>query len=94
MDALEAKFAGGFGQQTDKEGNTRMVSQKRSSFEGLRYSGNTSQIEKKAFEILTAKEIELLLAQPDTTEIKGIRDKAMLEMINWKHRTSSPAPGE
>lgn len=33
MDALEAKFAGGFGQQTDKEGNTRMVSQKRSSFE-------------------------------------------------------------
>lgn len=27
MDALEAKFAGGFGQQTDKEGNTRMVSQ-------------------------------------------------------------------
>ena len=36
MDALEAKFAGGFGQQTDKEGNTRMVSQKRSSFEGLR----------------------------------------------------------
>ena len=50
MDALEAKFAGGFGQQTDKEGNTRMVSQKRSSFEGLRYSGNTSQIEKKAFE--------------------------------------------
>lgn len=47
MDALEAKFAGGFGQQTDKEGNTRMVSQKRSSFEGLRYSGNTSQIEKK-----------------------------------------------
>ena len=50
MDALEAKFAGGFGQQTDKEGNTRMVSQKRSSFEGLRYSGNTSQIEKKALE--------------------------------------------
>lgn len=47
MDALEAKFAGGFGQQTDKEGNTRMVSQKRSSFEGLRYSGNTSQIEKR-----------------------------------------------
>ncbi|MFR4416520.1 MAG: hypothetical protein ACLT8E_03520 [Akkermansia sp.] len=26
MDALEAKFAGGFGQQTDKEGNTKMVS--------------------------------------------------------------------
>lgn len=50
MDALEAKFAGGFGQQTDKEGNTTMVSQKRSSFEGLRYNGDTSQLEKKAFE--------------------------------------------
>ncbi len=39
------------------------------------------KVEKKAFEILTAKEIEQLLAQPDTTEIKGIRDKAMLEMM-------------
>lgn len=47
MDALEAKFAGGFGQQTDKEGNTKMVSQKRSSFEGLRYNGDMSQFEKR-----------------------------------------------
>lgn len=59
MDALEAKFAGGFGQQTDKEGNTRMVSQKRSSFEGLRYSGNTSQIEKKAFETASFEKKEI-----------------------------------
>lgn len=50
MDALEKKFAGGFGKQTDKEGNTKMVSQKRSSFEGLRYNGDMSQIEKKAFQ--------------------------------------------
>lgn len=39
------------------------------------------KIEKKSFEILTSKEIELLLSQPDTGELKGIRDKAMLEMM-------------
>ena len=39
------------------------------------------KVEKKDFEILSAKEIDLLLNQPDTTEIKGIRDKAMLEMM-------------
>lgn len=39
------------------------------------------KVEKKDFEILSAKEIDLLLTQPDTTEIKGIRDKAMLEMM-------------
>ena len=39
------------------------------------------KVEKKSFEILTAKEIELLLSQPNTTELKGIRDKAMLEMM-------------
>lgn len=49
MDDLMNKFAGGFGVERDKEGNTQMVSQKRSPFEGLRYSGDTSQIEKKAF---------------------------------------------
>lgn len=39
------------------------------------------KVEKKDFEILSTKEIDLLLTQPDTTEIKGIRDKAMLEMM-------------
>ncbi len=31
--------------------------------------------------ILTAREVELLLAQPDVTDLKGCRDKAMLELL-------------
>ena len=37
--------------------------------------------EKKLPEILTGREIELLLAQPSGTDHKGIRDKAMLELM-------------
>ena len=37
------------------------------------------KIEKKAPSILTSKEIELLLDQPKDIDLKGIRDKAMLE---------------
>ena len=37
--------------------------------------------EKKLPQILTGKEIELLLAQPSATDSKGIRDKAMLEVM-------------
>ncbi|MBR5473280.1 MAG: tyrosine-type recombinase/integrase, partial [Clostridia bacterium] len=37
--------------------------------------------EKKLPEILTAKEIELFLSQPDITDLKGCRDKAMLELL-------------
>lgn len=37
--------------------------------------------EKKEMTVLTAKEVENLLAQPDLCDIKGIRDKAMLEII-------------
>ena len=37
------------------------------------------KIEKKAPTILTSEEVELLLEQPDMVELKGIRDKAMLE---------------
>ena len=39
------------------------------------------KVEKKSFEVLTSSEIDLLLAQPDTKSIKGIRDKAMLEIM-------------
>jgi integrase/recombinase XerD len=37
------------------------------------------KVEKKAPSILTSKEVELLLEQPKTVDLKGIRDKAMLE---------------
>lgn len=37
------------------------------------------KVEKKAPSILTAKEVELLLDQPKSVDLKGIRDKAMLE---------------
>lgn len=37
--------------------------------------------EKKLPQILTGREIELLLAQPVSTDAKGIRDKAMLEVM-------------
>ena len=37
--------------------------------------------EKKLPQILTSREIELLLAQPTSTDAKGCRDKAMLEVL-------------
>ena len=37
--------------------------------------------EKKLPQILTGKEVELLLAQPSCTDPKGFRDKAMLEVM-------------
>ena len=37
------------------------------------------KIEKKAPNILSAQEVELLLEQPNNIDLKGIRDKAMLE---------------
>ena len=38
-------------------------------------------VEKKAPQILAGDEVERLLEQPDTSENKGIRDKAMLELL-------------
>lgn len=37
--------------------------------------------ERKVPEVLSLHEVELLLNQPNTKEVKGIRDKAMLELI-------------
>jgi integrase/recombinase XerD len=37
--------------------------------------------QKKLPEIMTAKEIELFLSQPDISDMKGCRDKAMLELL-------------
>ena len=39
------------------------------------------KLEKKGPQVLTSKEIELLLAQPNLSDIKGKRDKAMLELL-------------
>ena len=39
------------------------------------------KVEKKAPEILTVEEVDLLLSQPDTNTPKGVRDKAMLELL-------------
>ena len=39
------------------------------------------KVEKKLPQILSFKEIELLLEQPDSNDLKGYRDKAMLELL-------------
>lgn len=39
------------------------------------------KIEKKLPQILSGKEVELLLEQPKCTDMKGYRDKAMLELL-------------
>ena len=44
--------------------------------------GQTSaKVERKLPRILTAKEVELFLEQPDPSDPKGCRDKAMLELL-------------
>ena len=44
-------------------------------------SVHNDKSEKKELLILTSKEVEALLSQPSANDIKGIRDKAMLEII-------------
>lgn len=39
------------------------------------------KIERKAPSILSSSQVELLLEQPNSTELKGLRDKAMLELV-------------
>ena len=39
------------------------------------------KIEKKLPQILTSKEVDLLLEQPECTDAKGYRDRAMLELL-------------
>ena len=70
---------------------SRSMSSLRSFYKYLVVSGITDvnptveikndKTEKKFFEILTEEEIDKLLAQPDTTDFKGVRDKAMLELL-------------
>lgn len=41
----------------------------------------TPKVKKKMPEVLSLKEVEMLLEQPDLSDTKGIRDKAMLEVL-------------
>lgn len=41
----------------------------------------TAKVERKLPHILTAKEVELFLEQPDASDAKGCRDRAMLELL-------------
>lgn len=40
-----------------------------------------AKVERKLPQILTSAEVELFLEQPDCTELKGCRDRAMLELL-------------
>lgn len=42
---------------------------------------HVERVEKKLPQILSGREIEILLSQPSATDAKGIRDKAMLEVM-------------
>ncbi len=41
----------------------------------------SAKLEKKMTEILSVSEVSTLLEQPDTNTVKGLRDKAMLELL-------------
>ena len=70
---------------------TRVLASLRCYFGFLKSQGLINEIpvvgvkhaksDKKLPEILTSNEIALLLSQPDCSELKGIRDKAMLELL-------------
>ena len=40
-----------------------------------------AKVERKVPQVLTGKEVELFLEQPDCTDLKGYRDRAMLELL-------------
>ena len=42
---------------------------------------HNDKVEKKELIVLTSKEVEKLLSQPDVNDAKGLRDKAMLEVL-------------
>ena len=43
--------------------------------------GAPAKVERKLPQVLTGKEVELFLEQPDCTDLKGYRDRAMLELL-------------
>ena len=42
---------------------------------------STARVERKLPQVLTGPEVELFLEQPDCSELKGCRDRAMLELL-------------
>ncbi len=70
---------------------TRSIASLKSFYTYLQLAGQVStnpakevtfaKAERKLPEILTHNEVDLLLAQPDCRDIKGFRDKAMLELL-------------
>ena len=85
-----------FLQQLERQGKTsstlvRSLASVRSFYQYLVYIGAVEsnptkgialkKAEKKLPEILTQKEIDSLIAQPDITTLRGCRDKAMLELM-------------
>ncbi len=70
---------------------SRNVAALHSFFQYLQQKGRITQdpsedlrppkVEKKMPAVLTVEEVDLLLAQPDEATAKGIRDKAMLELL-------------
>ncbi len=42
---------------------------------------HNDKVEKRELMVLTSKEVESLLSQPDVNDFKGMRDKAMLEIL-------------
>jgi len=70
---------------------TRSIASIKSFYQCLMYRGFVSsnpakgvsgaKVERKLPQILTSREVDLLLEQPDCTDLKGYRDRAMLELL-------------
>jgi len=70
---------------------TRSVASIKSFYNGMISLGQMDQnpargvtpakVERKLPQILTSKEVELFLEQPECTDLKGYRDRAMLELL-------------
>lgn len=93
---VDTEVVGDFKQYLVKNGLSsssvsRTLSSLRGLFQYLIISGvcdsnpakaiHNDKVEKKELMVLTSKEIETLLSQPDVNDVKGIRDKAMLEIL-------------
>lgn len=89
MDALEAKFAGGFGQQTDKEGNTGWCPKNGVPLKGSGTAATRLKSKKRLLKPHPLKKRNLTVPPPGLKRRNGTASNPS-RMINWKHRTSSP----